>query len=120
MKVLIATSYIYNKDWPEFTRNRTGFGMMVNDIFESVSKKVESYLLSLVITEGHGNVLKHTWLDVFKCAKLSDWVNGFRYFFGYRQSFFNRAKYFYYALNAGTLRQTIKSIKPEVVHIHGI
>ena len=39
MKVLIATTYIYKKEWPEFTKNRTGFGIMVNDIFESVSEE---------------------------------------------------------------------------------
>ena len=107
MKILFATSYIYNKELPEFTKNRTGFGMMVNDIFESVSKRAESYLLTQVITNGHENVLKHSCLDVLKCARLSDWVNGVRYFWGFKQSFFNRVKYFYYALNAGTDRKSV-------------
>jgi hypothetical protein len=68
MKILIATTYIYNKEWPEFTRNRTGFGIMVNDIFECVSEEEDTYLTSQVITEGHKNVLKHTWGDVFGSA----------------------------------------------------
>ena len=120
MKVLIATTYIYKKEWPEFTRNRTGFGIMVNDIFECVSKEVDTYLISQVITKGHENVLKHTWGDVFKNAKVRDWCEGIKYFFKYKQNIKNRIKYFYYALNSGSIRKTIKSIKPNVVHIHGI
>ena len=43
MKVLITTPYIYKQDLPEFTRNKTGFGIMVNEIFESVSDEVNVY-----------------------------------------------------------------------------
>ena len=120
MKVLIATTYIYKKDWPEFTRNRTGFGIMVNDIFESVSEEADTYLLSQVITEGHGKVLRHTWRDVLCSARLKDWGKGFRYFFGYQQGMKKRIKYFYYALNSGSIRKAIRTIKPDVVHIQGI
>ena len=120
MKVLIATPYIYKQEWPEFTRNRTGFGIMVNDIFESVSEDVDVCLLSHVITKGHGNVLKHTWGDVFGGAKLIDWVNGIKYFFKYSQGVKGRIRYFYYALNAGSFRKSIKTINPDLVHIHGI
>ena len=120
MKVLIATTYIYKKEWPEFTRNRTGFGIMVNDIFESVSEEADTYLLSQVITKGHGNVLKHTWGDVFGSAKLKDWGKGIKCFFGYPQGLKGRIKYFYYALNSGSIRKAIRTIKPDVVHIQGI
>lgn len=120
MKVLIATTYIYKKEWPEFTRNRTGFGIMVNDIFESISEEAETYLASQVITEGHGNILKHTWGDVFGNAGLRDWGKGFKYFFGYPQGIKGRIKYFYYGLNAGSIRKTIRMINPDVVHIQGI
>lgn len=120
MKVLIATTYIYRKEWPEFTRNRTGFGIMVNDIFESVSEEADTFLLSQVITEGHGKVLKHTWGDVFRCAKPKHWGKGFKYFLGYPQGLKSRLKYFYYALNSGTIQTAIREIKPDVVHIQGI
>lgn len=120
MKVLIATPYIYKQEWPEFTRNRTGFGLMVNDIFESVSEDADVYLLSHVITEGHEKVLKHTWGNVFGGARLKDWWKGFKYFFRYNQGIKGRIRYFYYALNTGSIRKAIKNISPDVVHIHGI
>lgn len=120
MKILIATTYIYRKEWPEFTRNRTGFGIMVNDIYEAVSESNEVYLLSQVITHGHGNVLKHMWTEVFGNAKPKDWIKGFHDFFNYQQGVKNRARYFYYALNSGAIRKALRNVKPDVVHIHGI
>ncbi len=120
MKVIVAAPYIYKKNWPEFTKNRTGFGIMVNDILESISEIADACFISLVITKGHGNVLKHTWFDVLIHAKLKDWIKGFKYFFRYNQSLFNRIKYFYYALNSGAIRYSIRTFRPDVVHIHGI
>ena len=120
MRILIATTYIYKQEWPEFTRNRTGFGIMVNEIFESISKKADVYLLSQVITNGHGKVLRHTWKDVLSNARIKDWYKGFKYFFGYHQNIKNRVRYFYYALNSGNIRKTIRTIKPDIVHIQGI
>ena len=29
-------------------------------------------------------------------------------------------RYFYYALNAGSIRKTLKQINPDLVHVHGI
>lgn len=116
MKILIATPYIYRKEWPEFTRNRTGFGIMVNGIFESISREIDVYLISNVITKGHGNVIKHTWGNVIMNARPRDWLRGIRYFFCYKQRLLDRMRYFYYALNAGSFRYVIKKIKPDVVH----
>ena len=120
MKILFATTYIYRKEWPEFTRNRTGFGIMVEDIFEGVSQENDTYLFSHVVTKGHSNVLRHTWSDIFKNAKLRDWTRGIRYFCRYKQNVKGRARYFYYGINGGAFRKAIKDIKPDVVHIHGI
>lgn len=120
MKVLIACNYIYRKEWPEFTRNRTGYGIMVNDIFESVSENIDTYLISHVINMKHGKVLRHTWGDVIVNARPKDWIKGFNYFFSYNQRIQERVKYFYYGLNSGAIRKAIRSIKPDLVHIHGI
>ncbi len=120
MKILIVAPYVYIKDWPEFAKNSTGFGIMVRDIFESISALTDTYLLTQVITEGHDNILRHKWKDVFISANLRDWARGLKMFSGYHQSVVSRFKYFYYGLNGGTLRKTIKSLNPDVVHIHGL
>ena len=36
MKVMIIAPYIYDPDMPEFTRNKTGFGIMVHNIVKTV------------------------------------------------------------------------------------
>lgn len=121
MKVLIVAPYIYKKGWKEFTVNPTGFGMMVLKIYEALEKKEkDAFLLTQVITKGHGKVIKHTWADVFSNSRPGDWKRGVEYFFKYKQDFKNRCKYFYYGLNAGTLRSAIKKHHPDVVHIHGL
>lgn len=121
MKILVVAPYIYKKEWKEFTVNPTGFGMMVLNIYEAFERvEKDSFLLTQVITKGHGNVIKHTWADVLGNSRPSDWKRGIEYFFRYRQDFKNRCKFFYYGLNAGTLRSAIKKIDPDVVHIHGL
>lgn len=121
MKILVVAPYIYKKEWKEFTVNPTGFGMMVLTIYEAFERaEKDSFLLTQVITKGHGNVIKHTWADVISNSRPSDWKRGIEYFVRYRQDFKNRCKYFYYGLNAGTLRSAIKKIDPDVVHIHGL
>ena len=69
---------------------------MVNDIFDCVSEKADTYLISQVITQGCGKVLKHTWSDVFGSARLKDWGKGFKYFFCFQQGVRGRIKYFYF------------------------
>lgn len=121
MKILIATTYIYDKQFPEFTRNKTGFGIMVNDIFQSIAKKEEVYLISHVITKGRGtSILKHTLKDIFFAFRFKDLFHGIACFFKYNQSIKGRIQYFYYAFNKGYVRKIIKELKPDVVHIHGL
>ena len=121
MKIVVATTYIYDKRWKEFTRNKTGFGMMVNDIFSSLSENNDVYLMSHVITEGHGEkVLKHKWSDVFCGFRLKYFFEGIKQFFKYPQSFKSRLRYLYYFLNKGYVRKNLKALNPDVVHIHGI
>lgn len=121
MKILIATTYIYDKQLPEFTKNKTGFGMMVNDIFRAIGEKEEVYLTSHVVTKGHGKfILKHTVVDILLSTKLKDWIQGITWFFKYKQNLKGRVQYLYYCINKGCVRKQIKYIKPDVVHIHGL
>jgi glycosyltransferase involved in cell wall biosynthesis len=121
MRILMATTYIYEKQWPEFTRNKTGFGMMVRDIYQSISEDEEVYLISHVLTIGHEkSVLKHTISDVLRSAKLSDWIQGILWACKFNQPIKGRIQYFYYCLNKGYVRKVIKNLKPDVVHIHGL
>lgn len=50
MKVMIVSPYIYEENMVEFTRNKTGFGIMVRNIVDSVGELNDVVLLTRVIT----------------------------------------------------------------------
>lgn len=121
MRILIATTYIYDDRWSEFTRNKTGFGIMVNTIFQAISEKEEVYLISHVLTKGHEKkLLKHTLMDVLFYGKWRDWRQGIKWFITYKQPIKERVKYLYYCVNKGYVRRKLQCLHPDIVHIHGI
>lgn len=52
MKVMIIAPYIYDDNMIEFTKNKTGFGLMVQNIVSSVAELENVVLLTRVITKG--------------------------------------------------------------------
>lgn len=121
MKVLMATTYIYNKEWPEFTRNKTGLGIMVFDIYNSVSASEETRLITHVLTEGRGNgIIRHNRKDILRCIRLKDVPQAISWFLKYKQSFGMRLRFSYYVLNKGFVKRTIQEFSPDVVHVHGL
>ena len=120
MRVLIATSYLYNREWPEFTKNKTGFGIVLNDIYTSVSEVAETYLTSYVITKGHTeHIPKHTWKQVLMNSKARDWIHGLRASAKYPLGINAKMKLIYYNVNKGYVRNLIYASRPDVIHIHG-
>lgn len=120
MKVLFMVPYIYKKEHPEFTRNSTGFGILVNQIYECVGKEHEAYLTSYVLTQGHGNILPHTLWQIFTHLHVKDVIQGIRMALRYKQSLGGRLRHFYSCINKGYLRHIIRKTNPDVVHIHGV
>lgn len=124
MKILILSRYIYDKSIPEFTINKTGFGLMVKDIAESISKLNNVGLLTRVITNGYESnkyiVLKHTWKDVFKSFSFRILFRGIIEAVTSGESFRNKLKIIYFNLDSGYTKKIIKAFKPDIIHIHGI
>lgn len=79
MKILMLAPYIYDAAIPEFTVNKSGFGMMVNDIAKSVACLDDVLLLTRVITSGTENHMgsymlqSHTWKQILLSASFADW-----------------------------------------------
>lgn len=123
MKILDFAPYIYDKGHPEFEKNKTGFGIMVNDICKKVSEKCDVSLLTHAITNGYDTgcfkVLAHRKKDIIK---------DFLYLFPAivfalskkKPSIKMRIRYVYYYLTLGSFKRYYKSLKPDVVHIHGV
>ena len=124
MKVMIIAPYIYDDNMIEFTKNKTGFGLMVQNIVSSVAELENVVLLTRVITKGKNEknfkILSHTWRQFFSNAKLKDWLIGIKAFFANGVTVKDKARHVFYEVDGGYVRKQIQKEKPDIVHIHGI
>lgn len=124
MKVMIIAPYIYDDNIIEFTKNKTGFGIMVQNIVSSVAELENVVLLTRVITKGKNEknfkILPHTWGQFFSNAKLKDWLIGIKAFFANGVTVKDKARHVFYEVDGGYVRKQIQKEKPDIVHIHGI
>ena len=120
MKVLFAVPYIYDKRYKEFTKNPTGLGILLTQIYEHVAKANNAYLISHVLTEGRGNILPHTIGSVIRHMRWKDLIQGVRWAITYPQGVAGRLRYMYFCINKGYVRHTIRQLQPDVVHINGV
>ena len=124
MKVMIIAPYIYDDNISEFTKNKTGFGIMVQNIVSSVAELENVVLLTRVITKGKNEkkfkILSHTWGQFFSNAKLKDWLIGIKAFFANGVTVKDKARHVFYEVDGGYVRKQIQKEKPDIVHIHGI
>lgn len=124
MKVMIIAPYIYDDNMIEFTKNKTGFGLMVQNIVSSVAELENVVLLTRVITKGKNEkkfkILSHTWGQFFSNAKLKDWLIGIKAFFANGVTVKDKARHVFYEVDVGYVRKQIQKEKPDIVHIHGI
>lgn len=126
MKIMILAPYIYDKDMPEFSINKTGFGIMVNDIVKSVAEIEEVELVTRVITDarrkhdGKYKLISHTWKQVIMSANIGDWGMSIKVFFATKGRLKDKLRKMFYCLDRGYVRNCIMTSNPDVVHIHGI
>ena len=126
MKIMILAPYIYDKDMPEFSINKTGFGIMVNDIVKSIAEIEEVELVTRVITDarrkhdGKYKLISHTWKQVIMSAKIGDWAMSIKVFFATKGTLKDKLRKMFYCLDRGYVRKCIMTSNPDVVHIHGI
>jgi len=124
MKVLMLAPYIYNPEINAFSRNKSGFGMMVHDIAKWVSAagcNVE--VLTNVLTKeikGEYKYVRHTKSNVLFNAKLSGVKKYLKENKELITSFKAKLKLMYYYFNLGYVKRYIKKCKPDIVHIHGM
>lgn len=120
MKVLFAVPYIYDKRYKEFTKNSTGFGILMAQIYEYVANNSEAHLTSYVLTKGHGNILPHSLWSVIRHMRWKDLLQGIRWAFKYKQGISGRLRYLYYCINKGYVRHIMQQLHPDVVHINAV
>ena len=124
MKILMLAPYVYRNEILTFSNNKSGFGMMVNDIATYINEagcEVEMLTNSFTKEENVGyKIVKHSKLGFAFSLRFSGL---FRYLKKLQvKKLFSAtfARQVYYYLNTGFVRKYIKKSKPDIVHIHGI
>ena len=125
MKVLIFTASFCDLNYKEFSKDTSGFGYMVRDIMISLTPLCEVDCITHQITQGYRlggvvNVLKHTKKDVFLSCRITDVFKAIGVFFRVKEGVKSRLRNGYYYINSGSVKKTIKKVKPDIVHIHGL
>ncbi len=126
MKVLFLASYITILEDNSFTKNITGYGYMVRDIADYVSRTGidVDVITSSAITQGRKykafNILKRTWANILLHIKpyyLKKTMQDIKVYFPRRSRI---VKMLYYSLCAGYVEHILKRGNYDIVHIHGI
>ena len=124
MKILMLAPYVYRSDKEFFSRHKSGFGMMVNDIASYIAKAGEDVeIITNSFTKAidvEYRIAKHTVIDFVLSMRI-------RGLFKHLKSTKTKikpspsfVKQVYYYLNTGFIKKYIKKNKPDVVHIHGM
>jgi glycosyltransferase involved in cell wall biosynthesis len=126
MKVLYLVSYITILGEKEFIKNITGYGLMVRDIADYVSRagvEVDVFGSSL-ITKGkkyrHFNILHRTWADIFFHLKPYYFVKMLHFVKCFHPSLRHIIRVMYFFLSVGYLEDVLRNGNYDLVHIHGI
>lgn len=124
MKILMLAPYIYRGDIKKFSKNKSGFGMMVNDIAYHVSNAgadvtVLTNVLTNEIDVGY-KIAKHSFLSVVLSARIGGLLKYLREQNVKIRPSSKCARNIYYYINTGFVKKYIKKNKPDIVHIHGI
>lgn len=126
MKVLFLSPYITIEEDKEFNKNITGFGHMVRDIADYVSRSgVQVELITnSTITKGRKygefNILERTWKDILLNIKPYYFKKMIKLITNYAPSLSRAIKIIYYYLSAGYVEHVLKQGNYDIVHIHGV
>jgi len=124
MKVLFVIPYFFNSSIKQFKKNKTGFGIILDQMIECFGNHCELSIFTNTITTGgrhyNATILKHTWLDVLFSISNKDILSGIRSALKSNQRIRDRLLYIYYRMNCGALRKAILQVQPDVIHCHGV
>jgi len=126
MKILFLALYVTILNNKVFTKNITGYGHMVWDIADYVSRtgvEVDVATSSAVtkgINYGAVTILKRTWADILMHVKPYYFKKMMQLVKTYHPSRNRLVKMMYYALSAGYVEHILKRGNYDIVHIHGI
>lgn len=124
MKVLFVTPYLYSETIPGFQRNRTGFGILLEQMADYIGDRCELSVFSNVITPEvrchRAQLVRHTWGDVLRAAGLRGIFQGAGEALRTNGALSVRLRASYFRMNCAALRRVIAEVQPDIIHCHGI
>lgn len=124
MKILMYATYLYDGKHKECSKNNTGYGHMVNDIAQSVGQIDEVYVITDKISKGFLGqgyyFLSHSVFDIIMNLHMNYLKQGINAFFFMKLSFKKRLRECFAYINKGAIKNTIKTINPDIIQIHGL
>lgn len=126
MRILIITPYFYDENYKQFSKNSTGFGILLKDIAKYLALKAEVYILTNAITkelELDGfTVIKHTIPDIIRAFSFKSFSKGIQRVHTIKEQtcLKDKVRYIYDAIDINYQGKVIKEIKPDIVHFHSV
>lgn len=124
MRVLVLSNFIYDINQPEFNKNACGFGIMVNDILNSIAENNDVYLLTRAFHNAKRvnkyKLVAHRKSDFVKAISIRNLTRAISGFFACKEPMRMKLRYAYYNLDMGSVKKAINEIKPDIVHVHGL
>lgn len=124
MKVLFVTPYLYSETIPGFQRNRTGFGILLEQMADYIGDRCELSVFTNVITPEvrchRAQLVRHTWGDVLRAAGLRGIFQGAGEALRTNGALSVRLRAGYFRMNCAALRRVIAEVQPDIIHCHGI
>ena len=122
MKVLFISPYITAKEHPGFQRNKTGFGLMVHDMANSIGQKAKVDLFAVnvmapSIQMGTFTTIGRSWATFFSNITLGRLGHALKFLNHYRLPITECIRVIYQFCALGQIRNMIKDY--DMVHIHG-
>ncbi len=121
MTILFAADYIFDPDCEAFSGTKTGYGYMVKDILDELSKThnivLYTHKFSDAVSKNY-RLIKHKAGDVIKGLRVKDCFSGLKYLTA-KETLNKRLHYMFYHIDKGAFIKVLKDVHPDVVHIHG-
>lgn len=122
MKILFVTPYITTDRHPAFTRNKTGFGMMVYDIANYVGTKEEVDLLPVNAWApstqlNNFKTIGQSLSSVLLNFNVGSFIDSIKFLNRYRLPLKDKLRTIYQHLSVGAMSKKLKDY--DIVHVHG-
>lgn len=125
MKILELGPYILIQGHKHGMKNQTGFAYMFRHIVDMLADKHEVYVITQsILTDekcvGKWILLKRNIWTILSNFRWEYFITALKFGNKFGMNFKQRLKVIFYFLSAGQVEAVIKTLQPDIIHIHSI